>query len=56
MKLHPSKAILKALDSQEQELYKQGFFPEVNFQKGDFGYSFNLFEKMDVGKLLFKLG
>jgi len=58
MKLHPSKALLNVLNAYEVNLYKQGYFPEVNYSDGNDGgfkcYSFNLYEKMDVGKLLFK--
>ena len=54
MKLHPSKALMKALDIYELELYAQGYFPEVNYQKYDGGTSFLLFERMEVTRLLFK--
>jgi hypothetical protein len=56
--MHPSKAILNALNDHEISLYKQGFFPEVNYQEnkkcGFNSTSFNLFERQDVSRLLFK--
>ena len=54
MIIRPSKALLNALNSHEVSLFKQGFFPEVNYQESQGCTSFNLYEKMASGKILFK--
>lgn len=54
MKLHPSKALLRALDIYELELYSKGYFPEVHYERSEGCTSFHLFERMEVTKLLFK--
>lgn len=58
--LRPTKAILNLLNEYELRLYKEGYFPEVNYNDnkvvGDSVTitSFNYFERIDVSKLLFK--
>ena len=52
--LRPSKALLNALNEHEVSLFEKGFFPEVNYSHSGWCTSFNLFEKMASGKILFK--
>jgi hypothetical protein len=56
--LHPTQKIMNLLNDYELNLYKEGFFPEVNYrQSPEDGFrvtSFNLFERQDVSRLLFR--